>query len=88
MNIGATIYLDSGLVWHIHTTDKKTIAKITIRGQEYSGQVSNPEGTETPDQWIEWSLLKGLYGLWSFEWSEAIRELHMHVSRWHLPAMH
>ena len=86
MNIGATIYLDSGLVWHIHTHGDRTTATIVIRGEEYSGRVTNPEGTETLDQWIEWSLLKGLYNLWRHEWTEAVRELHMHASC--LPSMH
>ena len=86
MNSDATIYLDSGMVWNIRTDGEKTIAKIRIQDREYSGQVSNPEGTETLDQWIEWSLLRGLYGLWSFEWREAIRELHTHCLS--LPSMH
>jgi|GEM_PF-2915631 len=43
--------------------ETNTFASVTIDGREYSGEVGNPVGWDLPDQWIEWSLLRGMYKL-------------------------
>ena len=45
------------------TGETNTFASVTIDGREYTGEVGNPVGCNAPDQWIDWSLLRGLYKL-------------------------
>jgi hypothetical protein len=45
------------------TGETRTFASVIIGGREYRGEVGNPVGTDAPDQWIDWSLLQGLYTL-------------------------
>ena len=52
------------------TGETRTFATVIIGGREYTGEVGNPAGTDAPDQWIDWSLLHGLYTLTDAEFSE------------------
>lgn len=45
------------------TGETRTFATVTIEGVEYTGEVGSPVGKDSPDQWIDWSLLRGLYKL-------------------------
>jgi hypothetical protein len=45
------------------TGETNTFASVTIDGREYTGEVGNPVGWDSPDQWIDWSLLRGMYKL-------------------------
>jgi hypothetical protein len=48
----------------ILTGETRTIATVTIGGRKYSGEVGNPIGRESsPEQWMDHSLLRGLYNL-------------------------
>ena len=46
------------------TGETNTFASVTIDGREYTGEVGNPIGRESsPEQWMDYSLLRGLYNL-------------------------
>ncbi len=45
------------------TGETNTYATVTIDGREYDGEVGSPVGKDSPDQWIDWSLLRGMYKL-------------------------
>lgn len=48
----------------ILTGETRTFATVTIGGIEYTGEVGNPIGRESaPEQWMDYSLLRGLYNL-------------------------
>jgi hypothetical protein len=57
------------------TGETRTFAAVTIGGREYTGEVGNPVGWDSPDHWIDWSLLEGLYLLSSNDFSEVCRAI-------------
>jgi len=52
------------------TGETRTFATVTIDGREYTGEVGNPVGWDSPDQWIDWSLLHGMYKLSAADFTE------------------
>ena len=54
----------------ILTGETRTFATVTIGGIEYTGEVGNPEGKDSPDQWMDYSLLRGLYNLTEADYTE------------------
>ncbi len=63
------IYLDNLTI--ILTGETRTTASITINGKVYQGEVGSPRGTQ-PEDWIEHSLMVGLYRLSIEDYIEAI----------------
>jgi hypothetical protein len=45
------------------TGETRTFATVTIDGREYTGEIGTRIDTNAPDQWIDWSLLEGMYRL-------------------------
>jgi hypothetical protein len=65
----ATITEAAGLTITL-TGETRTFATVTIDGREYTGEVGNPVGWDSPDQWIDWSLLHGIYKLSDVDFAE------------------
>jgi hypothetical protein len=70
----ATITEAAGLTITL-TGETRTFATVTIDGREYTGEVGNPVGCDSPDQWIDWSLLHGMYRLSSNDFTEVCNAL-------------
>jgi len=45
------------------TGETRTFAIVTIGGVEYRGEVGNPAGKDSPDAWMDYSIMRGLYTL-------------------------
>ena len=43
--------------------ETRTFATIVIKGRTYTGEVGSPVGKLFPEQWIDNSLIRGLYQL-------------------------
>ena len=50
--------------------EERTFATVTINGVEYTGEVGNPVGKDSPDAWMDYSLLRGLYTLTDADFRE------------------
>ena len=62
------------------TGEERTMGKLVMNGTEYVGEVGNPVGKDSPDQWIEWSLLKGLYAMPAEEYRETMNALYIEMT--------
>jgi hypothetical protein len=57
------------------TGETRTFATVIIEGREYTGEVGNPVDCDSPDHWIDWSLLEGMYKLSAADFTEVCNAL-------------
>ncbi len=68
------MYLDNGMIITL-TTGERKIATTSIQGVTYSGEVLDPAGKSKVEEWMAWSLLKGISMLNLREYRDAINTL-------------
>ena len=57
-----TIIQSAGLTIRL-TGETRTYATVVIDGRTYTGEIGNPAGKDSPAQWMDYSIMRGLYTL-------------------------
>ena len=68
------MYLDNGMIITL-IKGERMIATTQIAGVTYSGEVTSPTGKNSVEEWMAWSLLKGISMLHLHEYKDAINTL-------------
>ena len=69
-----TIISVAGLTFTLQG-ETNTFATVTIDGREYEGEVGSPVGRNSPEDWIDESLLWGLWKLSDADFTAVIKAL-------------
>ena len=57
-----TIIQAAGLTIRL-SGETRTYATVVIDGRTYTGEIGNPAGKDSPDAWMDYSIMRGLYTL-------------------------